>query len=725
MAKTLGSQQNDESQIQGTNLDPACQNTRASCSPMDLELIPEVESQRNETRSEPVDKSTPAIGSREFLEVFPQVLKYQQWVEFCRNPRLSKMYDKPSHIYMCAKHFDEKEFQSAECKKLLLTALPSIPPSAYAKSVSDPFTLFCEYRFLTGSTGTHYITDEDYGKRGAKRTGWGRRGGYGSLTTGQQEAICSMLHIAFCFLCNVQPCYKSCLLPRVATFPPTSANENTGSTTSDVKDIPNTITNDTPTNVSELETNVEDLEIDMLIDDPDSPGNISSRESPLFDCPMCCGKKFSLVDLQQHISRYIWGSLKCPVCDEVCVGLEILAVHLDEHHSDQEMTMSENSLLTNVDKSTVSSEESVNISCGDVRAQVIEDQTMVLPDVGKERITVDKSVNSGKNTGYISHLLQQERELGRLDLEEVKPHLLGGRVENHLGNTTPSSSDRDSNLDLTVLGSLAQHKTSFLANYATEAAHKFCFDFRCREWIQRIDPALSKMPFEKLNQRRICAIHFTDNQFMNIHCNSLIHCAVPTLHLPVVSVNTGETEQLGIKPPTTSTVEPVSVTSRGPSTSFEPIDVTTPLQLVDNEHTSSTCTQPSNSVQTSADVSLQSYINADGLEDILHTPTDVYTPPSIGKRNQQKEFCSNPNLTEKHKKLPQLSTKQFQSEECTTRHIKHCTAIAIEYERLRDNLQMFDCPMCCGKKFSLMDLQQHISRYIWGSLKCPVCDEVM
>nr|CAD7589097.1 unnamed protein product [Timema genevievae] len=505
MAKTLGSQQNDESQIQGTNLDPACQNTRASCSPMDLELIP---------------------------EDYMRLMAYQQWVEFCRNPRLSKMYDKPSHIYMCAKHFDEKEFQSAECKKLLLTALPSIPPSA---------------------------------------------------------------------------------------------NENTGSTTSAVQDIPDTITNDTPTNVSELDINVEDLEVDKLIDDPDSPGNVSAGESTLFDCPMCCGKQFSLMDLQQHISRYIWGSLKCPVCDEVCVGLEILAVHLDEHHSDQEMTVSENSMLTNVAKSTVSSEESVNVSCGDVRAQRI--------------------LEGGKQTW---------------------DYYKDGKYQ----------------------------------------THKFWFDFRCRDWIQRIGPALSKMPFEKLNQRRICAIHFTDNQFMNIHRNSLIHCAVPTLHLPVASVNTVETEQPGIKPPTTSTVEPVSVTSRGPSTLFEPIDVTTPLQLVDKEHTSSTCTQPSNSLQTSDDVSLQSYINADGLEDILHTPTDVYTPPSIGKRHQQTEFCSNPNLTEKHKKLPQLSTKQFQSEECY------------------NNTQTFDCPMCCGKQFSLMDLQQHISRYIWGSLKCPVCDEV-
>ncbi|CAG2053116.1 unnamed protein product [Timema podura] len=42
-------------------------------------------------------------------------------------------------------------------------------------------------------------------------------------------------------------------------------------------------------------------------------------------------------------------------------------------------------------------------------------------------------------------------------MEEVNPHLRGGRVENHLGKTTPSSPDRDSNLDLPVLGGRAQH----------------------------------------------------------------------------------------------------------------------------------------------------------------------------------------------------------------------------------------------------------------------------
>nr|CAD7194280.1 unnamed protein product [Timema douglasi] len=45
----------------------------------------------------------------------------------------------------------------------------------------------------------------------------------------------------------------------------------------------------------------------------------------------------------------------------------------------------------------------------------------------------------------------------QVELEEVNPHLRGGRVENHLGKTSLSSPDRDSNLDLPVLRSRAQH----------------------------------------------------------------------------------------------------------------------------------------------------------------------------------------------------------------------------------------------------------------------------
>nr|CAD7414528.1 unnamed protein product [Timema poppensis] len=51
----------------------------------------------------------------------------------------------------------------------------------------------------------------------------------------------------------------------------------------------------------------------------------------------------------------------------------------------------------------------------------------------------------------------QHSGIGKVELEEVNPHLRGEKVENHLGKTTPSSPDRDSNLDLPVLSSRAQH----------------------------------------------------------------------------------------------------------------------------------------------------------------------------------------------------------------------------------------------------------------------------
>nr|CAD7590006.1 unnamed protein product [Timema genevievae] len=64
-------------------------------------------------------------------------------------------------------------------------------------------------------------------------------------------------------------------------------------------------------------------------------------------------------------------------------------------------------------------------------------------------------------------------QLGRCDIEEVNPHLRVWRGENYLGPPPSlSSPKRDSNLDLPILCSLAQHETSTLANYATEAVYK-------------------------------------------------------------------------------------------------------------------------------------------------------------------------------------------------------------------------------------------------------------
>nr|CAD7574599.1 unnamed protein product [Timema californicum] len=57
----------------------------------------------------------------------------------------------------------------------------------------------------------------------------------------------------------------------------------------------------------------------------------------------------------------------------------------------------------------------------------------------------------------ISLRIQNFENIRKVELEEVNPHLRGVRVENHLGKTTPSSPDRDSDLDLPVLSGRAQH----------------------------------------------------------------------------------------------------------------------------------------------------------------------------------------------------------------------------------------------------------------------------
>nr|CAD7258480.1 unnamed protein product [Timema shepardi] len=54
-------------------------------------------------------------------------------------------------------------------------------------------------------------------------------------------------------------------------------------------------------------------------------------------------------------------------------------------------------------------------------------------------------------------MIINDDRIGKVELEEVNLHLCGGRVENHLGKTNPSSPDRDSNLELPVHISRAQH----------------------------------------------------------------------------------------------------------------------------------------------------------------------------------------------------------------------------------------------------------------------------
>nr|CAD7255859.1 unnamed protein product [Timema shepardi] len=65
-------------------------------------------------------------------------------------------------------------------------------------------------------------------------------------------------------------------------------------------------------------------------------------------------------------------------------------------------------------------------------------------------------LNEGFAT-FFEYFTTASVRIGKDELEEVNPHLRGGKVEYHLGKTTPSSPDRDSNLDLPVLNSRAQY----------------------------------------------------------------------------------------------------------------------------------------------------------------------------------------------------------------------------------------------------------------------------
>ncbi|CAG2055737.1 unnamed protein product [Timema podura] len=62
-------------------------------------------------------------------------------------------------------------------------------------------------------------------------------------------------------------------------------------------------------------------------------------------------------------------------------------------------------------------------------------------------------------------------KLGRLHLEEVNPHLRGGRVENHLGKPPPAH-PTEIRTSISPSSAVELNTTGALANYATEAGRK-------------------------------------------------------------------------------------------------------------------------------------------------------------------------------------------------------------------------------------------------------------
>nr|CAD7424663.1 unnamed protein product [Timema monikensis] len=65
----------------------------------------------------------------------------------------------------------------------------------------------------------------------------------------------------------------------------------------------------------------------------------------------------------------------------------------------------------------------------------------------------------------------EPRGIGKVELEEVNPHLRGGRVENHLGKKTPVNRT-EIRTSISPSSAVKLNTTSMLANYATEAEAK-------------------------------------------------------------------------------------------------------------------------------------------------------------------------------------------------------------------------------------------------------------
>nr|CAD7424557.1 unnamed protein product [Timema monikensis] len=93
----------------------------------------------------------------------------------------------------------------------------------------------------------------------------------------------------------------------------------------------------------------------------------------------------------------------------------------------------------------------------------------------KDKMPPFRRKKSGKSFPVKVCTLDAELEFNlEVELKEVNSHLRGGSVENHLGKTTPSSPDRDLNLDLPVLSSRAQHDKRW------RATGRDLFDLVCR-----------------------------------------------------------------------------------------------------------------------------------------------------------------------------------------------------------------------------------------------------
>nr|CAD7459969.1 unnamed protein product [Timema tahoe] len=155
-----------------------------------------------------------------------------------------------------------------------------------------------------------------------------------------------------------------------------------------------------------------------------------------------------------------------------------LGVHPNHYYSSPmaSLVLTDSSQLTSDSQYLARREVNRHISVSFLKSVVLPNIMQIVPSDDNSSLHLHLLHNSCQDTSTDRHVTRERTffvyELGKLNLEGVNSHLRGARVENHLGKTTLNSPEQGLNLDLPALGSLAQHKTSVFANYATEAA---CF----------------------------------------------------------------------------------------------------------------------------------------------------------------------------------------------------------------------------------------------------------
>nr|CAD7394577.1 unnamed protein product [Timema cristinae] len=105
---------------------------------------------------------------------------------------------------------------------------------------------------------------------------------------------------------------------------------------------------------------------------------------------------------------------------------------------------------------------------------------------------------------------------------EVNPHLRGRRLETNSGKPAPSSPDRDSNLDLPVLGSLTQHDTCALRHQELSVE-----GWLGKGWVrERFATGLNK-----LSEKTLSLLSLVPHTSLTTRIETLHWCKIPEFKL--------------------------------------------------------------------------------------------------------------------------------------------------------------------------------------------------